>query len=219
MAKTSDMPSDEKAQILLETIEDRKAEDPTLLDLRGKTVLADFFLICTGLSNVHIRAISEYVLETAKDKRMGIPKIEGEQVGEWVLMDFGDVIVHIMNQEARERFKLEQFWSTPQPKGALPPDPSMLTEGMDGALESDLAQKAPDADVTYDEQNLPYKNEEGFYDDDDEEDEDEAFFDDADEEVKPLDEEDAYLEELDREGLDADPVRPSPSPLVQPSRN
>ena len=144
------LPSDEKAKMILDAVEDRKAVDPVLLDLRGKSLLADFFLVCSGTSNVHIRAIADRVIERVKEERLAAPRIEGQGVGEWVLLDFGDIVLHIMGEEPRERYKLEQFWSTPQPKGALPPTPGT-------------------ADET-------------------DEDADEAFFDDADQEIDPVDE-------------------------------
>ena len=148
---------------MLEAVEDRKAVDPVLLDLRGKTVLADYFLICSGTSLPHIRAISEKVQETADENRLATPRISGEQVNEWLLLDFGDVILHIMGEEQRARYKLEEFWSTPQPKGALPPTPESIAAG-------------PDAD------------DDGNWEDEDDDEDDEAFFVDADTKVEPIEE-------------------------------
>ena len=166
--------ADEKAHLLLEAVEDRKAVDPVLLDLRGKTLLADFFLICSGTSQPHIRALAEHVLEVAEERRLPNPRIEGQQVGEWVLLDFGDVVLHVMAEEPRQRYKLEQYWTTPHPKGALPPTPdTVAARGTDDVEDWDE-----------DEDNL---------------DEDEidaaAFFDEADKEVEPIDEEDEDLDE------------------------
>lgn len=175
MPKKVDMPSDEKAQIIMDVVEDRKAVDPVLIDLRGKTLLTDFFIVCTGTSNVHIRAIAERVLERGEDERLPKPRVEGEQVGEWVLIDFGDVVLHVMGEEPRERYKLEQFWTTPQPKGALPPTPESIAEGAGDELE-DVAD-------------LDFGDEEGNSLDEDEL-EDAAFFEDADTEVEPIDEDD-----------------------------
>lgn len=166
--------------MLLQVVDDRKAVDPVLLDLRGKTLLFDFVIVCSGMSNVHIRAIAEHVLEAADEHRLANPKTAGEQVGEWILMDFGDVVVHIMNEETRERFKLEQFWTTPQPKGALPPSPDMLTG---------------DEEINYLGDD---KDDEDFDDFDEEELEDEAFFDEADTEVEPIDEDDEDFQETPR---------------------
>ena len=160
----------------MDAVEDRLAENPVKLDLRGKTLIADFFLVATGTSEPHLKAITESVLEKTEDERLPKPRIEGQEAGEWILMDYGDVVLHVMNAETRQRYKLEQFWSTPQPKGALPPTPS--TVGGNGASVDDLEYgKMPDEEVD-------------ALDVDDEEEDDAAFFDDADQEVEPIDEED-----------------------------
>jgi hypothetical protein len=116
------------------------------------------------------------VLEVAKEQRLPSPRIEGEQVGEWVLLDFGDVVLHIMAEEPRQRYKLEQFWTTPHPKGALPPTPDSIAAGV-GEDEDD----------------------EAWDEDEDELDEDElddaAFFDEADQEVEPIDEDEEDLDD------------------------
>lgn len=169
MPKKIDMASDVKAALILDAIEDRKAVDPVMIDLRGKTLITDFFIVCAGTSNVHIRSIAEFVLEKTEENRLSSPKIEGRDAGEWVLIDFGDVVLHVMAEETRDRYKLEQFWTTPQPKGALPPTPDSA-----GGYQEPLEAL-----------NL------GNFDDDEEfDDEDAAFFDDADQEVEPIDEDD-----------------------------
>jgi ribosome-associated protein len=170
------MPSDEKAQIMLDAVEDRKAVDPVMLDLRNKTLMSDFFLICSGTSDTHVRAIAESVQEWAEMKRIPRPRVEGHSVAEWVLIDFGDVVVHVMGKEPRERYKLEQFWTTPQPKGALPPTPD--TVGM-YSLEDSHVRLTANWDLETDE---------------DDDDEDAAFFEHADLPVEPLDDEDADLD-------------------------
>lgn len=175
MARKIEMPSDEKANLLLEAVEDRKAVDPKLLDLRGKTVLADYFLICSGTSVPHIRAISEKVQEVADENRLPHPKMAGEQVSEWVLLDFGDVVLHIMGEEQRERYKLEQFWSTPQPKGALPPTPGSVVDEDAQPLDGERKDKFAEED-----------EEDGDEEEGDED--DETFFNQADKKVEPIDE-------------------------------
>lgn len=166
MSNTKQMDSQAKADLILEAIEDRKGHEPVLIDLRDKVNVADFFLIVTATSTPHLRALAENVLECAKDEPgMNKPNIQGEASVEWVLMDFGDVVVHLMSEEARDRYKLEQFWTSPQPKGALPPTP--------GAPVADLG------------------DEEGDWDDEEEDDEDDAaFFASLDTEVEPIDEDD-----------------------------
>jgi ribosome-associated protein len=176
--KKIEIEAEEKANMLLQVVEDRKAVDPVLLDLRGKTVLFDFVVICAGMSNVHIRAIADKVLEAADENRLKNPRTSGEQAGEWILMDFGDVVLHIMSEEARERYKLEHFWTTPQPKGALPPSPDSITGEINylGGEDEDALDEEDDED--FDEDELA----------------DVAFFDDADSEVEPVDEDDEDLE-------------------------
>lgn len=162
--------------MLLDIVEDRIAVDPVLLDLRGKTMMTDFFLVCSGTSDVHIRAIADAVLEKSEEARVAKPRIEGQGVGEWVLLDFGDVIVHIMAEEPRARYKLEEFWTTPQPKGALPPTPN--TAGEPGSDEDDALDDH-------------FKDDEEEDDEDDDEEDDTAFFAEADAKVEPVDEDDA----------------------------
>ena len=182
--KTS-LPSEEKARLVLDAVEDRKAVDPVLLDLRDKSLLADFFLICSGTSNVHIRAIADRVLEKTDDLRLGKPRIEGQEIGQWVLLDYGDVVLHILDEESRERYKLEKFWTTPQPKGALPPTPTSIYAGSTGNEADQL----------------------GNFDDDEDDDEDDAFFADADTEVEPVDEDEEDLNDVTDDG--AEPATPS----------
>jgi ribosome-associated protein len=171
LPKKQQITSEEKARILLETVEDRKAENPILLDLRDKNVmLADYFLICTGLAVPHIRAISEHVQEKVDELNLARPKVEGEEVAEWVLLDFGDVVLHVMSEEARSRYRLEDFWTTPQPKGALPPTPGTVDPN-----RSPL-ERAPAAGDDWEEE------------DEDDDDDEIAFFADADTEVEPIDE-------------------------------
>ncbi|MFM7320096.1 MAG: ribosome silencing factor [Armatimonadota bacterium] len=181
MARKQNLPSEEKARILFETVEDRKAENPVLIDLRDKRVnLADFFIICTGLAVPHLRAIAEHVLEKVDELRLPRPTVSGEEVAEWILLDFGDIVLHIMSEEARERYKLEQFWSTPQPKGALPPVPGSLPERH--PLDRTPLPGTPEVEPVEGEY-----DETGFEDDDFESlEDDESFFADADTAVKPV---------------------------------
>ena len=183
MPKKTQLSSEEKARVLLEIVEDRKAENPVLLDLRDKNVLlADFFLICTGLAVPHIRAIAEHIQETTEEQNWPKPRVEGEEVAEWVLLDFGDVIVHVMSEEARARYRLEDFWTTPQPKGALPPTPGSVA-GRD-PLEASPAPSAEDEEDAWDEE-----DEKEF-----------GFFTEADAEVEPVDEDDELDEAAIQKG-------------------
>ena len=199
MAKRIDIASDEKARILLDAVEDRKAVDPVLIDLRDKTLMTDFFLVCSGTSDVHIRAIAERVEEVSEEQRLNRPRIEGQSVAEWILLDFGDVVLHVMNAESRDRYKLETFWTTPQPKGALPPTPDSRLGARSG---SGIGEDRTDADVEIDDS----VDDLDALDFDEDEENDAAFFENADEEVEPIDDPD----DLDAEADDKTDAVPSP---------
>ena len=182
------MDSEQKARFLLNVVEDRKAVEPVLLDLRGKTLLFDFSLICSGTSNVHIRAIADAVLEKSEEADLNKPRATGQESAEWVLLDFGDVVLHILDEDSRERYQLEKFWSTPQPRGALPPTPDSVLRNAGAAS---VGATAPNEDDGEDVDAVAL---------DDEDREDADFFDEADREVEPVDEDD--LDDMDDEDLD-----------------
>jgi ribosome-associated protein len=199
VTQTSPLSSEEKAKLLLDTVEDRKAVDPVLLDLRGQTLMADFFLICSGTSNVHIRSIADAVLERADERDVNKPRVEGQQNAEWVLLDFGDVVLHVMAEEPRARYRLEQFWTTPQPKGALPPTPDSVAAADAQALDRQGLDGADARFAEIEDEDLENDDGDDMDDIDDEDLDDAAFFDEADQEVEPVDEEDD-LDERPRAG-------------------
>jgi len=88
----------------------KRAVDPVLLDMREVTPITDYFLICHGTSNVHIRALSEAVLQQLKEAGVHPGGMEGKDAARWVLLDYGDVIVHIFAEEEREFYSLERLW-------------------------------------------------------------------------------------------------------------
>lgn len=118
------MTPDEKVQLVVSAADSKQARDPVLLDLRGRTLMTDFFFICSGGSSTHVRTISDAVVETMKRNGYGGIRVEGYDSAQWVLMDYGDVVVHIMNPEQREYYGLEKFWKE-APRISLPePTPS-----------------------------------------------------------------------------------------------
>jgi len=104
------MTSEEKARLVVQSADAKQARDMTLLDLRGVTIMADYFFICSGTSTTHIRTICDAVVETMKHSGEGGIRVEGYSGAAWVLMDYGDVVVHVMAPEQREYYKLEEFW-------------------------------------------------------------------------------------------------------------
>ena len=99
------------AHDIVDAVESKKAENIVLLDLRPDVIIADFFIICTGNSDRQIRAVADGVREVIKNKHSRLPSaIEGESHSGWVLMDYGDVIVHVFGEDQREFYNLEGFW-------------------------------------------------------------------------------------------------------------
>jgi ribosome-associated protein len=96
----------------VETIlEDDKAEDIVAIDLAGKSSVADYLVIASGRSGRHVSALADHVLRHLKELGLGRVSTEGLSGGDWVLIDAGDVIVHVFRPEVREFYNLEKIWS------------------------------------------------------------------------------------------------------------
>ena len=108
---------EQSLKIILARLDDMKAEETVSIDLRGKSSVSDYMIVTTGRANRHVGAIAENVVKALKDS--GIPNIhvEGLTNCDWVLIDSGDVIVHVFRPEVREFYNLERLW-TQGPKGA-----------------------------------------------------------------------------------------------------
>lgn len=95
---------------ILSSLDEDKAEDITQIDLRGKTAMADHMVICSGRSTRQVAAISEKLAQRIKAEFGRTVKMEGKDQGDWVLIDTGDVIVHVFRPEVREFYQLEKMW-------------------------------------------------------------------------------------------------------------
>lgn len=104
--------TEELARHCVGICEDRKALDVRLYDVRDTSLLADFFLICTGRSNPQIRAICEHIRKGIKEEAGIYPKVEGVPASHWVVMDFGPLLVHILHPDTRRYYLLEELWDT-----------------------------------------------------------------------------------------------------------
>jgi len=102
--------------LIEKVLDDAKAEDIVTFDLAGRSSLADAMIVATGRSDRHVGAVADQVINALKDN--GIPGIrsEGMQTCEWVLIDAGDVIVHVFKPEARSFYNLERLWGPERPK-------------------------------------------------------------------------------------------------------
>ena len=95
----------------MDIVEDKKAEDIVLLDLRPDAIIADFFLLCNGNSDRQLKALVEYVRQGVKETYEKLPfSIEGVAESGWVLLDYGDVVVHLFLEEKRHYYDLEGLW-------------------------------------------------------------------------------------------------------------
>nr|WP_146287436.1 ribosome silencing factor [Gemmobacter aquaticus] len=95
---------------MIASLEDDKAENIVQIDLRGRSDMADYMVICSGRSSRQVAAISEKLVDRLKQEFGRLSKIEGKETGDWVLIDTADVIVHVFRPEVREFYQLEKMW-------------------------------------------------------------------------------------------------------------
>ena len=101
--------------LIVKTLENGKADDVVVINLTGKTALADYLVVASGRAPRHVSALAEQV--QLRLKKTGVPaSIEGEDVGDWVIVDAGDVIVHVFHPETRELYCIEELWGEETPR-------------------------------------------------------------------------------------------------------
>lgn len=98
-------------QFILDTLEDDKAEDIVVIDLAGKSSIADTMIVASGRSARHVSALADHVNRKLKAEGFGRAQIEGKDSSDWVLIDAGDVIVHLFRPEVRDFYQLERIWT------------------------------------------------------------------------------------------------------------
>jgi ribosome-associated protein len=96
--------------LVLKSVDDDKAEDIVQIDLRGRSDVADYMVICSGRSSRQVASISEKLADRLKQEMRMSVRMEGKETGDWVLIDAGDVIVHVFRPEVREFYQLEKMW-------------------------------------------------------------------------------------------------------------
>ena len=107
--------ADETLSLILSRLDDMKAEETVTIDLRGKSSITDYMIVTTGRVNRHVGAIAENVAKGLKESGAPAPHIEGLTNCDWVLIDSGDVIVHVFRPEVREFYNLEKMWDPDKP--------------------------------------------------------------------------------------------------------
>lgn len=94
-----------------DALEDAKAHDIAVLDVRKISDFTDYMVIATGTSNRHVQSTAERVVDTLREHGRRPVGVEGKQIGDWILIDFGDVVVHVMREQTRDFYNIEKLWS------------------------------------------------------------------------------------------------------------
>ena len=105
--------ADHALETVLASLEDSKAEDIVSLNIAGKSALADYMVVVSGRSSRHVSAICEHLITDMKGEGLGNARVEGLELGDWVLIDAGDVIIHVFRPEVREFYNIEKMWAVP----------------------------------------------------------------------------------------------------------
>ena len=106
------------AGLILTRLEDDKAQDVVVIDLKDKSSIADAMIVASGRSHRHVGALADHLLRALKEQGYGRARVEGLPHCDWVLIDAGDVIVHLFRPEVRTFYNLEKIWSVEPPKRA-----------------------------------------------------------------------------------------------------
>jgi ribosome-associated protein len=112
---SEDMSSEKIVERIVAWLDDAKAEDVITIDLAGKSSVADFMVIASGRSDRHVGAIADQIQRKFKDLGLGRITSEGKETCDWVLLDTGDIVVHIFRPEVREFYNLEKMWLADRP--------------------------------------------------------------------------------------------------------
>jgi ribosome-associated protein len=122
--------SERVMQMVAEAADEQKARDIVVLDVRGQTIVSDFFIMCSGTSTTHIQAIAEGVQDKLREWAQLRAKPEGNAASFWMVLDYGDVILHVFDEGTREFYDLERLWADakitkwPADGEATPPPPA-----------------------------------------------------------------------------------------------
>lgn len=116
---SKDKSSAQLVKQIAEWIDEAKAEEIVTIDLAGKTSIGDYMIVASGRTDRHVGAIADIIQDKLKEAGFGRARVEGQDTCDWVLVDTGDIIVHLFRPEVREFYNLEKMWS-----GSRPEDPT-----------------------------------------------------------------------------------------------
>jgi ribosome-associated protein len=103
--------SEQTAAFVVQAVEDKKAHDIVTLHLEGISLIADYFIICHGQSEVQVQAIASEAKKVAQERGVRVRGFEGYGAARWILLDLGDVVLHVFHREEREYYNIERLWS------------------------------------------------------------------------------------------------------------
>ena len=112
-------PIEPLVELTLAALDELKAKDVTVLDVRGLTSVTDTMVICTGTSNRHVKSLAQAVVDKCKDGGFRPLGLEGMDEAEWVLVDLGDAVIHVMQAQARAFYQLEKLWDMSEVRAAV----------------------------------------------------------------------------------------------------
>lgn len=112
------MQAEQMKQLVVDALEDVKGVDIVALDVRGKTSITDFMVIASGRSDRQVKSLAQNVVDKAREKGLSLLGVEGEREGEWVVVDLGEVVVHVFIPEKRDFYNLEKLWGDEAPSAA-----------------------------------------------------------------------------------------------------
>jgi ribosome-associated protein len=121
MAPKDSATGQEQLALILQSLEDDKAEDIVQIDLRGKSTIGDYMIVCSGRSSRQVASIAEKLVDRLKQDLGRSARVEGKETGDWVLIDTGDVIVHVFRPEVRDFYQLEKMWLPAGATGSAAP--------------------------------------------------------------------------------------------------
>ncbi|MEC5342200.1 ribosome silencing factor [Brenneria populi] len=104
------MQSQALQDFVIDKIDDLKGQDIVALNVQGKSSITDYMIICTGTSTRHVASIADHVVQASRAAGLIPFGVEGENVADWVVVDLGDVMVHVMQEESRQLYELEKLW-------------------------------------------------------------------------------------------------------------
>lgn len=113
------MQAEQLKEVVINALEDVKAKDVSIIDVRDRTSVTDYMIVASGTSNRHVKSLADSVVTGAQENGVRASSVEGASVSDWILVDLGDVVVHVMMPATREFYDLERLWLDAPSVGAV----------------------------------------------------------------------------------------------------